>query len=174
MPQDACPVLMNHQPTDWGARRRMTTSAIRGICSLALIGQFLGGCAQPPDTPPAIAENVEPSCCAPDYSYMVFFGWNSTAIDNESREVIADAVKMFQAIGASTIVLSGHADRSGPAGYNLALSKKRAEAVKALITTLGIAADRVVTIGKGERWPQVPTQDGVRDPQNRRVEFVFE
>ncbi|WP_147385701.1 OmpA family protein [Oleomonas cavernae] len=152
----------------------MTMSAARGICSLALIGQLLGGCAQTADIPPAGAENGDQSCCPADYSYMVFFDWNSTAINDESRGIIADAVTMFRAIGASTIVLSGHADRSGPAGYNLVLSRKRAEAVKALVTALGIAAGRVVTIGKGERWPQVPTQDGVRDPQNRRVEFVFE
>ena len=37
----------------------------------------------------------------------------------------------------------------------------------------GIPASSIVVIGKGESQPLVPTADGVREPQNRRVEIVI-
>jgi outer membrane protein OmpA-like peptidoglycan-associated protein len=50
---------------------------------------------------------------------------------------------------------------------------RRAEAVKANMIKQGIPASAIVVIGKGESQPLVPTADGVREPQNRRVEIVI-
>ena len=55
----------------------------------------------------------------------------------------------------------------------MALSLRRAEAVKANMIKQGIPASAIVVIGKGESQPLVPTADGVREPQNRRVEIVI-
>ena len=56
---------------------------------------------------------------------------------------------------------------------HLALSLRRAESVKAAMIKLGVPASLIVVIGKGESQPLVPTADGVREPQNRRVEIVI-
>ena len=48
---------------------------------------------------------------------------------------------------------AGHADRSGSDAYNMKLSVRRADAVKAYLVSKGIAASRVYTEGKGERQP---------------------
>lgn len=50
-----------------------------------------------------------------------------------------------------TLVVVGHADVRGPAGYNLALSRRRAAAVKAYLITRGIPADRIKTRADGKR-----------------------
>ena len=71
------------------------------------------------------------------------------------------------------ITLTGHADRSGPAGYNQRLSVRRANAAKAVLVQLGVDAKNITAIGKGETQPLVPTADGVREPRNRRVEIMF-
>ena len=71
------------------------------------------------------------------------------------------------------MTLTGHTDRSGSEQYNMALSLRRAEAVKANMIRQGIPANAIVVIGKGESQPLVPTADGVREPQNRRVEIVI-
>jgi len=74
---------------------------------------------------------------------------------------------------AARVSLTGHADRSGSDKYNMALSLKRANAVKDQLVKQGIPADQISVVGKGESEPLVPTPDGVREPQNRRVEIVL-
>jgi outer membrane protein OmpA-like peptidoglycan-associated protein len=69
--------------------------------------------------------------------------------------------------------VTGHADRSGSDAYNMALSLRRANAVKDQLVREGIAANQIVVVGRGESQPLVPTADGVREPQNRRVEIVL-
>ena len=46
--------------------------------------------------------------------------------------------------------------------------------MKAELQRLGIAEKDIAVVAKGEREPLVPTADGVREPQNRRVEVVFQ
>ena len=106
-------------------------------------------------------------------SYMVFFDWDSTAITPDASQIIRDAASAAQTLGVTRIELTGHADRSGSPRYNQRLSLKRAEAVKAELIALGVSPDSISTVGKGESAPLVPTPDGVREAQNRRVEIVL-
>jgi outer membrane protein OmpA-like peptidoglycan-associated protein len=55
----------------------------------------------------------------------------------------------------------------------LALSLRRAKAVQAAMAKLGVPQNSIGVTGKGEEQPLVPTADGVREPQNRRVEIVL-
>ena len=41
------------------------------------------------------------------------------------------------------------------------------------IISLGVYDDKIVVMGRGESQPLLPTADGVREPQNRRVEIVL-
>ena len=106
-------------------------------------------------------------------SFMVFFDWDSSTVTPDASAIIKDAAQAAMNLGASRIELTGHADRSGPEPYNQALSLRRAAAVKAELISLGLAESEIVTIGKGEGVPLVPTPDGVREAQNRRVEIVL-
>ena len=71
------------------------------------------------------------------------------------------------------IEVNGYADRSGPAQFNEVLSLRRAEAVAAELLRRGVPRNEIVTRGFGEANPLVPTADGVREPQNRRVEIIL-
>ena len=66
----------------------------------------------------------------------------------------------------------GHTDLSGSDAYNDDLSIRRAEAVADLMVGLGINRGQMTISAEGEGNPRVPTQDGVREPQNRRVEIT--
>jgi outer membrane protein OmpA-like peptidoglycan-associated protein len=129
----------------------------------------------PPAPPPAEPAPMVEAAPAPVLarSYMVFFDWDSVAISSEASQIIRDAAAAAQQLGVTRIELTGHADRSGSARYNQRLSLKRADAVKAELVALGVSADSISTVGKGETAPLVPTPDGVREPQNRRVEIVL-
>ena len=74
---------------------------------------------------------------------------------------------------ATSIALIGHTDAAGSEKYNLALSLRRANAVKAALVKLGIPANEISVVGKGKSEPLVPTKDGVREPQNRRVQILL-
>ena len=70
---------------------------------------------------------------------------------------------------AATLTVIGHADRSGSPKYNQGLSQRRANTVKGALVAEGIPGGSISTSAKGESEPLVPTADGVREPQNRRV-----
>ena len=129
----------------------------------------------PPAPPPPPPEPVVEAAPAPVVarSYMVFFDWDSTVITADASQIIRDAASAAQTLGVTRIELTGHADRSGSTRYNQRLSLKRADAVKAELIALGVAPDSITTVGKGESAPLVPTPDGVREAQNRRVEIVL-
>ncbi len=120
--------------------------------------------APPPPPPPAATAKK---------SFIVFFDFDKSNITSQAQTTINDAVAAAKAGNSARVTLTGHTDRSGSEQYNMALSLRRAEAVKANMIKQGIPASAIVVIGKGESQPLVPTADGVREPQNRRVEIVI-
>ena len=107
-------------------------------------------------------------------SYLVFFDWNKSEITMEAETIIKDAFNAAKAGNFVRINLTGYTDKSGAPSYNERLSLERAMAVKKKLLELGMKASEITTVGKGESDPLVPTPDGVREAQNRRVEIIIE
>ncbi|HKT85489.1 MAG TPA: OmpA family protein [Novosphingobium sp.] len=124
--------------------------------------------AEPLPAPPAPAA----APCLPG-PYIVFFDWDSSEISPDAVTVLDSTVASTAGCGSSTIHVSGYADRSGGDRYNMGLSGRRADAVRAYLASHGTAA-AVTTQAFGESNPRVPTADGVRELQNRRVEITVE
>lgn len=118
--------------------------------------------APAPPAPPPVARN-----------YIVFFDWDKAEITDEALAILKSAAENARKGNISRIEATGHADTSGTRAYNMKLSEKRARAVQAQLKKLGIATNEIGIDWKGELQPLVPTADGVREPQNRRVEIVF-
>jgi OOP family OmpA-OmpF porin len=106
--------------------------------------------------------------------YLVFFDWDSAVLTPEARDIVRNAAENARAGGVSRIVVTGHTDTSGPADYNMGLSQRRAEAVAQELVSLGVNQQEIAVNAEGETNPLVPTGDGVREPQNRRVEIVLQ
>jgi OmpA-OmpF porin, OOP family len=121
--------------------------------------------AAPPKAPPVQRCNSGP--------YVVFFDWDKSVLTETAKIALDGAVSQYAWCGNSRVLLSGHADRSGSTGYNVALSQARNAAVRNYLTTRGIADEAIASAAFGEGSPRVATQDGVREPQNRRVEVSF-
>jgi OOP family OmpA-OmpF porin len=84
--------------------------------------------------------------------------------------VIADALR-HPTLQEYKFLIVGHTDASGDRKSNLTLSQKRADAVRdALVTTFGIAASRIVSVGLGEEQLQDRTRPDAA--VNRRVQVV--
>jgi OmpA-OmpF porin, OOP family len=125
------------------------------------------------EKPIPVAPPPPPKAAAPE-RFLVFFDWDRATITAEARRVIANAAEAYKASGKATIVATGYTDLSGSAAYNQKLSVRRADAVKAELVRLGVPATSITAIGRGESNPLVPTADGVREPQNRRVEIQIQ
>ena len=106
-------------------------------------------------------------------SFLVFFDFDKAFLTPEAKNIIRAAADAIKKDKATKVKLVGHADRSGSAQYNKALSNRRASAVKQMLVKLGIKSKMITTAAKGESQPLVPTADGVREPQNRRVEILY-
>ncbi len=119
----------------------------------------------PPPTTPAAAPLVR--------EFMVFFGFNQSSLSDEALATIRQVVAALHESGSAKIRVVGHADRAGSIAYNKALSLRRAKSVQKVLITQGISAELISIAGRGESEPLVPTADGVREPQNRRVHISF-
>jgi outer membrane protein OmpA-like peptidoglycan-associated protein len=131
--------------------------------------------AAPPAPPPAVAPPppAPPAMPAGPKQFLVFFDFDKSDITAQAQRIINDAAAEWKKTGTARVTATGHADRAGTDRYNQRLSERRAAAVKDSLVKQGVPANNIVTIGRGESQPLVPTADGVREPQNRRVEIVF-
>ncbi|MGE5272083.1 MAG: OmpA family protein [Thiohalocapsa sp.] len=116
-----------------------------------------------PPAPPPVMRKV----------FLVFFDWDKDTITPEGMAIIQQAAAAFRGGAPVTIQVTGYADRSGSPGYNQRLSERRANNVANAMVRMGVPRQAMAVSGRGENDNRVPTADGVREPQNRRVEIVF-
>jgi outer membrane protein OmpA-like peptidoglycan-associated protein len=126
-----------------------------------------------PQAPTQAAKaDAQPAPAAPA-PLVVLFDVGSTTIRNEDKAVLDHASRAYSEGKPIVMILTGTADRTGSAEVNLELSQRRAEAVLKGLLARGIPADRFQVLAKGETELPVPTNEGVADMQNRRVEITW-
>jgi len=118
--------------------------------------------APPPPPPPA---------CNAELPGLIFFEFDSATPGPDATQIIEYVTTNAGPCNWNAFTVVGNTDRSGSDAYNLGLSQRRADAVAALMTERGIPQSAITTSAKGEENPRVPTEDGVRELQNRRVEI---
>ena len=123
-----------------------------------------------PEPVPAPAATPAP---APARTYLVFFDWDRADLTDRARGIIAEAAQATTRTQVTRIEVAGHADRSGTPAYNQGLSQRRAQNVAAELVRLGVQREAISVQAFGESRPLVATADGVREPQNRRVEIIL-
>ena len=101
--------------------------------------------------------------------FIVYFPFDQYVLTPEAQTVVAEAASYAQSGGAARVVVTGHADTSGSAAYNIRLSERRAKAVADALVGLGVNGSSMSVDWKGESAPAVQTGDGVKEPLNRRA-----
>jgi outer membrane protein OmpA-like peptidoglycan-associated protein len=107
-------------------------------------------------------------------SYMVFFDFNKSDLTPQAVEIVDTAAKNAGPAKVTQLTVTGHTDTVGSDAYNMRLSKRRAESVAAQLEKDGLPASEIEIVAKGKRDLLVPTKDGVKEPQNRRVQIVYD
>ncbi len=125
----------------------------------------------------APAAYVPPPVAAPApalaRSYMVFFDFNKSDLTPEAVSIVDKAAANAGPAKVTQLTVTGHTDTVGSDTYNMRLSRRRAESVAAQLEKDGIPAGEIEIVAMGKRDLLVPTKDGVREPQNRRVQIVY-
>ena len=100
----------------------------------------------------------------------IFFDLDSAELTSEAQRDIEENAEAL-GDGSASITLEGHCDEQGTAEYNLALGQRRAQAVFAYLSSLGIATSRIAVISYGENIPLDPKSTEEAWARNRRVHF---
>jgi OOP family OmpA-OmpF porin len=100
-----------------------------------------------------------------------FFDTAKFALKPEGKAKLDDLVSKMSGINLEVIIAVGHTDSDGSDKMNQTLSVKRAESVKAYLTSKGVEKNRVYTEGKGEKQPVADNKTKEGKAKNRRVEI---
>jgi len=104
----------------------------------------------------------------------VYFDYDSNAVKDEYRGLVQDHSRnMTTAKRDARIRIEGNADERGSREYNLALGQRRAEAVKRVMTVLGVSDSRIETISFGEEKPKASGHDEASWAENRRADIRY-
>lgn len=99
----------------------------------------------------------------------IAFAYDSDALADEAaaRDALKDHINQLIDFPTLKVVVNGYTDTAGDASYNLDLSQRRANTVKALMVDAGVPESQITAVGMGEDATYET------DEQNRRVEIVL-
>ncbi|HBM90295.1 MAG TPA: hypothetical protein DD400_00205 [Rhodospirillaceae bacterium] len=122
---------------------------------------------------PRMPKRSAPIVAAVPQSYVVFFDFDSATLTTEAERIIASAAADYKKGKYVRLVVTGHTDTKGATSYNDKLSQERAVAVQEEFANMGVPVGLISTVAEGEGSLLIPTSDGIREAQNRRVEIMF-
>ncbi len=105
-------------------------------------------------------------------TYGITFDVGKATIKPESMGEINRIVQLMNENPTLKFSVEGHTDSTGNATSNQTLSEQRSQAIVAKLVELGIAADRLTAVGKGQNSPIADNGTDEGRAKNRRVEFV--
>lgn len=146
------------------------------IAAITLAIPLFGKAAETTEAPPApLAAAPAAAMPAPaPLNYLVFFDFNKSDLSGDARKIIHEAADHAAKAGTTKLTVTGHTDTVGSDAYNMRLSRRRAVSVQKELVRDGVPAGEIAIFAKGKRELLVPTADGVKEPQNRRVQIVLD
>jgi outer membrane protein OmpA-like peptidoglycan-associated protein len=106
-------------------------------------------------------------------THGILFDTDSDRLKAESAPVVQSIARGLETNPNLRLLIEGHTDSVGNPAHNLELSKRRAEAVKAvLVSQFKVDAARLTTNGLGATKPIDSNDTPQGRSQNRRVELV--
>ncbi len=122
------------------------------------------------DCPPEIMETVD----APtDLALTVYFDYDKSNLTDAAQSLIAAKSAEAKEYDIKTVTVQGNTDTAGSSAYNNALSARRGSVVREALVSNGIPADAISVEALGESNPAKATDDGTREPLNRRTDVKF-
>jgi outer membrane protein OmpA-like peptidoglycan-associated protein len=152
-----------------------------GVAAGALVGGIIGAIVckaeePPPPPPPPAPEPVAEEPPPPKVVEKIVlngiqFDFDKAVIKDQYYPILDEGIAALEKHADKKVSVEGYTCNIGTEDYNLRLSEKRAEAVKAYMVEKGIAADRLSAMGYGEANPVADNTTRQGREMNRRVEF---
>lgn len=106
-------------------------------------------------------------------SMLFYFEPGTADITQESKNQVETLIRLIETREPASVDIIGHSDRAGDADKNYELALERAHAVEKFLLEGNVKLERSTVMSYGENEPMVPTEDGVSEPKNRRVEVII-
>lgn len=108
----------------------------------------------------------------PPRHFTLQFRFESDTLTAESTALVPEILSAVKALSVPEVVIVGHTDTMGDGKANLALGLKRANTVRGILTTAGLADSTIEVTSHGEADLRVSTRDNTPEARNRRVEIT--
>ncbi|MDN5211648.1 OmpA family protein [Fulvivirgaceae bacterium BMA12] len=103
----------------------------------------------------------------------LMFATNSSSLNQKTKDNLSELATTLKKYEDTNILIEGHTDSTGADEYNQTLSEKRATAVSGYLMSLGVAGQRLSTVGYGEGQPIADNETVEGRQENRRVEVAI-
>lgn len=103
----------------------------------------------------------------------VLFEYNRAEVKPGAQASLRKLADFLQQYPNRQVLIEGYTDDTGSAAYNEALSLRRAEAVDSALVGMGVASQRVATVGYGKDFPIASNSTDTNRALNRRVEVYI-
>ena len=127
--------------------------------------------AEPEPAPVAAPAPAQPVSSKVTYAADTFFDFDKSVLKPVAKAKLDDLIDKIKSINLEVIIAIGHTDAVGSDDYNLKLSMRRSNAVKAYLVSKGVDKTRIYTEGKGESQPVADNKTKEGRAKNRRVEI---
>ncbi len=124
------------------------------------------------DIPGAKVERVDEGIKV-EFNEKILFAFSKSDLGDSAKDNLNKLVAILNKYPNTNIEIQGHTDSRGTDEYNMALSLRRANAVRDYLASQGIAGTRMTTRGFGESAPAYSNDTPEGMAQNRRVEFLI-
>jgi OOP family OmpA-OmpF porin len=133
------------------------------------------GCALKGDCRrPRAGEQVDEHGCALEHNFIlkgVKFEFDSDRLTAPAKEILNQVAETLKAYPELNVEVQGHTDYVGTDAYNLGLSEKRSNSVKAYLVSHGVNGKRLTPVGYGKTRPIDTNETEAGRENNRRVEL---
>jgi len=110
---------------------------------------------------------------SPIYKKSFYFDFDSYTVKSSDQSLINSHAQFLNSNKTQKIVIQGNTDDSGTTEYNLALGQKRSDAVRKLLSLLGVSEGQMEAVSFGKEKPKSMSNDDAGRAENRRADIIY-
>ena len=110
---------------------------------------------------------------SPIYKKSVYFDFDSYVVKSSDQSILAAHANYLKANKNQKVVIQGNTDDLGTTEYNLALGQKRSEAVRKVLSLLGVSDSQMESVSFGKEKPKAMGSDDASRAENRRADIAY-
>lgn len=104
----------------------------------------------------------------------VYFDFDSYAVKDTYQQLLNAHAHYLNKNKDRRILIQGNTDERGGREYNLALGQKRSEAVRKVLSLLGVSDSQMEAVSFGKEKPKATGSDEAAWAENRRADIVYQ